>query len=190
MKKWVLGIIVLILVACGEHTTPREYGYFRIDLPEHSYHTASLAHYPYSFLLSDYAQIEPVNRENEIYWIDIHYPQWKAVIHCSYKPVNHNLRQLSDDAQEFVFSHACKASAIPEQEYVDDGNRIYALRFDLEGNTATPTQFYLTDSTHNFFRGALYFNVIPNQDSLAPVADYIRADIMTLIESFRWNNER
>jgi len=134
------------------------------------------------------AEVKRIEHKNENYWIDIRYPLQNAVVHCSYKPVRHNLRNLTDDAMEFVFSHAVKASAIPEKAYMHPEEHVYGLVFDLEGNTATPMQFFLTDSARHFFRGALYFNNIPNQDSLAPVSDFIREDMTVLIESFRWKN--
>jgi gliding motility-associated lipoprotein GldD len=79
-----------------------------------------------------------------------------------------------------------KASAIPETEYYNHDNRVYGMLYQMKGNTASPIQFYLTDSTKHFFRAALYFNNIPNQDSLAPVIDYLREDIMMMMETFRW----
>lgn len=183
---WIYVAFFLGLVSCTHTNVPREYGYFRIDLPEHQYALYSPQGYPYQFMLSQQATVSPVKREGECYWIDICYPQWKAVVHCSYKPVQGNLRALSDDAQEFVFSHVCKATSIPEHEYADPEHQVYGLSFDLVGNTASALQFYLTDSTHHFFRGSLYFNVIPNQDSLSPVTSFIREDVCTLMESFRW----
>jgi len=176
----------LLTTGCRPAETPREYGYFRIDLPEHSYTPYKEKGVPYSFLVGNLAEVRPVSHPDEQHWIDIAYPSHNAVVHCSYKPVHRNLRALTDDAMEFVFSHAIKASAIPEQAYSHPEERVYGLVFDLEGNTATQFQFFLTDSVHHFFRGALYFNNIPNQDSLAPVTAFIREDMTRLIESFCW----
>lgn len=108
------------------------------------------------------------------------------MVHCSYLPVRNNLPQLLADAQEFVYSHSVKASAIPEQEYIDSVHHVFGVFYELEGNTATPMQFFLTDSTRHFFRAAVYINTIPNQDSLAPVISFLQADMRTLVESFRW----
>ena len=43
--------------------------------------------------------------------------------------------------------------------------------------SASPLQFMLTDSVSHFFRGALYYDCIPNADSLAPVTRYLKQDI-------------
>lgn len=182
-----LIFILLGMTGCSKPSVPREYGYYRIDLPEQTY-TPYEEDEPYSFLLSREAKVVKRDKEDERYWIDIVYPKWNATIFCSYKPVNKNMKQLSDDAMEFVYKHTIKASAIPERVYENDEERVYGLVFDFEGNTATTMQFVLTDSVKHFFRGALYFNCIPNQDSIAPVADFIRQDILTLVESFRWQD--
>ena len=178
--------LLCLLPSCRRHYTPKPYGYFRIDLPEHTYIPFARKGFPYSFEINRIAEVQPIDREGEKYWIDIAYPGYNAVVHCSYKHVRHNLRALTDDAVGFVFSHAIKASAIPERLYTNEEAKVSAVVFDIEGNAATPMQFFLTDSTRHFFRAALYFNNIPNQDSLAPVAGYIKADMEMLIETFRW----
>lgn len=182
-------VLTVMITGCGKPTMPKEYGYFRIDLPEPKYHAYSgneenVPGLPYSFLLSDYAEVK--HHDGGQYWIDILYPQWKAKVHCSYKRVNGDLKELSDDAMEFVYKHTIKASAIPERAYSNPEEKVYGLTFDFAGNTATTMQFVLTDSVRHFFRGAVYFSNVPNEDSIAPVAAFVREDMLTLIESFRW----
>lgn len=177
---------ILLMTGCGKPAVPKEYGYRRIELPVPVYTLSETGNCPYRFLENQCSRIVPVVHGGEPYWIDIHYPAFDARIHCSYKPVRNNLRELSRDAQEFVYSHAIKASAIREHEYNHGDNKVYGILYDLEGNTASPVQFYLTDSVRHFFRGAVYFNCIPNQDSLAPVTEYLRNDITRLMESFEW----
>lgn len=190
MKRTVFILILFgLLESCSKPSVPKEYGYFRIDMPEHAYTRYSggrddIPSLPYSFLLSDFAVVRP--HEGGKYWIDIFYPQWKAKVHCSYRPVEGNLKELSDDAMEFVYKHTIKASAIPERAYENPEERVYGLTFDFAGNTATTMQFVLTDSVKHFFRGAVYFSNVPNEDSIAPVASFVREDMLTLIESFRW----
>lgn len=167
---------------------PKPYGYFRVELPEHTYQVFDRADYPYSFEYSTSAEARTdVGSADELYWLDIRYPAFDARIHCSYKPVEGNLRELSLDAQDFVFKHASKASAIPEKGFDNPEQHVYGVYYELHGNTASPFQFYLTDSTRHFFRAALYFNCMPNQDSLAPVIQYLQTDVMNMIESFEWN---
>lgn len=181
-----LLIAATVWVGCSRPSVPRPFGYFRIEIPEYSYERVTLKGYPYSYEQSSLAYADTLLANAEPYWVDIVYPTLNARIHCSYKPIEGNFRQLTDDAVRFVFDHAIKADAIPEQGYTDAGHRVWGVYYDLEGNTASPAQFFLTDSVHHFFRGALYYNVIPNADSLAPVNEVLRADIHHLIESFCW----
>ncbi|MBQ9339387.1 MAG: gliding motility lipoprotein GldD [Paludibacteraceae bacterium] len=172
-----------LFVGCKQRYVPKPYGYCRIDLPEHTYRQVQPTDVPIVFDISTSASIV---QHDDPTWFDIKYPTLNAVIYCNYKPVNHNLRQLSDDAQEFVFKHSGKASSIPEQGFADEQNKVYGVYYELRGNTASPQQFYLTDSTRHFFRGSVYFNCIPNQDSLAPVVNFLDDDLRHLIESVRW----
>lgn len=195
----------LCLFGCGERFVPKPYGYFRIDLPAPTYRPFHEPDFPYSFSYSTLAEIRPsstnLREESSLspiancplsssdgssYWLDLYYPLFNARIHCSYKPVRHNLRELSADAQDFVFKHASKASAIPEQEWNNPEERVFGVFYELRGNTASPYQFYLTDSASHFFRAAVYFGCPPNQDSLAPVISYLGNDVQHFIESFQW----
>lgn len=186
MKKLsLILLLLLILPSCGKRYVPKPTGYFRIELPLPAYRSFSPAGYPYEFEVSHWSQVNTLQQE-EPYWVDIVYPSLKAKIHCSYKPVNGNLRELSDDAQKFVYQHSGVASAIPEQAFFNPEQHIYGLFYELKGNTASSFQFYLTDSTRHFFRAALYFDCIPNQDSLAPVLDYMEQDMRHMVETFRW----
>lgn len=182
---FIMTALMLSMVSCQRPASPREYGYYRITIPPASYSLPTW-HEPYRFLLSDYAYVQPVNQGDEQGWMTIIYPAIHAGIHCSYKVVNGNLRQLIEDAHELVYSHTIKANAIPEHEYFNAEHHVYGVLYELKGNTASPIQFYLTDSVHHFFRGAVYVDCIPNQDSLQPVIDYLHLDILTLIESFEW----
>ena len=177
---------LLCLNSCKKAYAPKPYGYVRIAIPDTAYHTFDSIGYPYTFHVSDNASVTPKIENNEHYWLDILYPQFKATIHCSYKPIQNNLYELSQESQKFVYKHAQMASAIPEQGYENPDLNVYGVLYEIQGNTASPYQFVLTDSTNHFFRGALYFNSAPNQDSLAPVIDYMRLDIIELIESFSW----
>ena len=184
-----LFLFFIFFTACTKNTTPKPYGYYRITPPDTAYipfdnYQSPISNYPYSFALSTNAVVQP--RTDEPYWINLYYPALNATIHCSYKPVQNNLRELTNDALEFVYRNASFASAIPESEYSHPEAHVYGVLFDLEGNTASSCQFFLTDSTRHFFRASVYCNCPPNADSLAPVYNYLRTDIIRMVESFEW----
>lgn len=180
--------VAALLVSCGKASAPKPYGYYRITVPDTAYvdFDKSYPTYPYTFALSRNAVVKPREDVSEPYWINLVYPALDATVHCSYKPVQNNLRELTDDALEFVYRNASFANAIPEQDYMHPEARVYGVLFDLEGNTASSCQFFVTDSTNHFFRASVYCNCPPNADSLAPVYEYLRKDVVKMVETFEW----
>lgn len=185
----IISILILLSVMVGlscknsSRHSPKPTGYFRIDFPEKQYKTYD-DNCPFIFELPIYAFI--IDERQEFCWMDIYFPSFNALIYLTYKPVENNLRKHLEDSREFVYKHTVKADAIQEIRFENDSLRVYGMMYDLMGNTASSVQFFLTDSTDHFLRGALYFNFRPNVDSLAPVIDFIRDDIVYMIESFEW----
>lgn len=177
--------LIITHTSCREHYTPKPYGYFRVDLPEHQYIT-STNKLPYQFEMSQHAELVILEGKKEKYWIDIVYPDLNVEIHCSYKPIENNLYQLSEDTHRSVYKHLIKADDIAEEVFLNPHNQVYGIYYDLTGNAASVAQFTLTDSLQHFFVGAVYFNHTPNKDSIAPMAEYIKEDVRHLMQSFRW----
>lgn len=185
-----LSIVLSLLVlatACNETSSPKPRGFFRIDLPEKNYRTLDSI-FPYVFEYPSYAKISSdPHAPDQPYWINVDFPRFSARVHLSYKPVNNDLAVFTEDAHSLVMKHIPKASAIEEVRIDNDVNDVHGLIYDIKGTgAASPYQFYVTDSTKNFLRGALYFNTLPNNDSLAPVIDFIKADISHMLETIRW----
>jgi gliding motility-associated lipoprotein GldD len=136
--------------------------------------------------LSQIATIKKGTNPDEKYSVDVNYPGLNAGIFCSYLPVHGNLYQLLEDAHKYVYKHSVKADGIGESAYQNPEKHVYGILYEIKGNTASSVQFVLTDSVRHFFRGALYFNNVPNKDSIAPMSDYVKRDIEHLMESFEW----
>lgn len=181
MKKLMLILLCFsaLFLGCSRAPVPRPYGYYRIAIPDTAYLLYRSG--DFQFDLSKNAVIQYVEEG-----ITVHYPTLNADIHCTYKPVRNNLKELTDDALEFVYKHVNKASAIPEKSFANDEEHVWGVFFELEGNTASPYQFFVTDSTHHFFRGASYCYCQPNADSLAPILDYLKVDMIHMVETFEW----
>ena len=175
------------MLSCNEEYAPKPRGYFRIDFPEKSYTRFDTA-YPYTFEYPAYASVVPDTRpSSDPYWINVDFPQFKGRIHISYKPVHENLNKFLEDSRTFVVKHIPKAEAIDDSLIYRPEDRVFGLVYYIEGaQAASPCQFFVTDSSSHFLRGALYFNVTPNNDSLAPVIDFIREDIRHMIQTFSW----
>lgn len=180
---------VLIAVSCDRQSDylPKPRGYFRIDLPEKAYTKVDTIE-KYSFECPDYALITPdPYSPDEKNWVNVEMPLFKGSIHLTHKPVDGNLGEYLEDVHTMVTKHLQKANGVRDSLIVNDEHHVYGLFIEMDGKgVATPMQFYLTDSTKNFVRGALYFNFQPNNDSMQPVINFIRADIDHLIETFEW----
>jgi len=183
---------VIVLTSCGDDEDevfiPKPKGYFRIDFPKKEYRVYdSLC--PYSFEIPTYAFI---NNDKHLgadpCWLNINFPKYNAQIHLSYKVVTNNIDSLFSQSRDFVVKHQVKSTGIDETVIIRDSAKVYGLVYDISGNSASNVQFYVTDSTHHFMRGALYFNSVPNIDSLKIVVDYLRLDILQMIKTFKWKN--
>jgi len=182
-----LLLSLLFLLACNP-ASPRPKGYFRIDLPEKEYRIDSSLTFA-SFAVPQYASLQAYSGSltaDTAWWQDMVMPRFNARIHLTYKPVNDNLATLIDDAHEYVGKHTSRADAILQTRYEDFDSRVFGVLFDIRGNAASTVQFFVTDSLHHFVRGALYFNAEPNKDSLSPVINFIREDILYFIETMEW----
>jgi gliding motility-associated lipoprotein GldD len=86
-----------------------------------------------------------------------------------------------------TFKHTYKASSI-EDSVFRTPNGVGGDFFKVGGNAATAKQFFVTDTTRHFLRGALYFDTTPNEDSLSVVNQFLEKDMDHLINTFRWKN--
>ena len=184
--KPVFILILILSLGCNDSYTPKPRGYFRITLPEKDYSRIETT-LPYTFEKPDYAKLSPrKNTGNEPYWSNLMLQEFDAQVHLSYKKIEQNLYELLEDNREFAYKHSVKADAIQERLFQAPENNVYGILYEIEGNTASPVQFFATDSTKHFLRGSLYFNVVPNKDSIAPVIDFVKKDIVHLMETLRW----
>jgi gliding motility-associated lipoprotein GldD len=179
---------LFVFAGCSENYVPKPRAYHRIDLPEKEYRLFDEKPYPFTYQIPVYSNVTPYEIENEKFWANINFPSLNAKINLSYKALNKtNLKEFVADVMQFVDRHQGKATRIDEYELGDTENRIYGMLFDIRGSgVASVYQFYITDSSRHFIRGALYFNHAPNNDSLAPVIRFLKEDIDHLIETFAW----
>lgn len=187
LSALLLGAVCLIPVSCGKRYQPKPRAYFRIQLPAKEYrefHSSG----PFRFSYPVYANItndcHPLAKP---YWININFPQFDATIHITYKPVDNNLGRYLDDMHRMLSKLIPKATGVKEDKIVDNEAGVFGTIFHISGpGVASTCQFFLTDSTNHFLRGALYFNVTPNNDSLAPVIEFLKADILHLGATLQW----
>jgi len=216
-KKRIITFLFIILIQfthCNSVYTSKKKGYFNIDLPSHTYLRHDQAGYPYTFEYPSYAV--PVKDsiyfdstpEND-YWINIDFPQFEARIFLSYKIIGgksvyklknsdgsyrdsigiNQFDKMVNDAFNLTNKNEAVATSIKDSLF-NTNNNVTGVFFKVGGNAATSTQFFLSDSTRHFLRGALYFSATPNADSIKPVQDFLDEDIKHLINTFRWKESK
>lgn len=185
-KSLVLALSLFVFTTlfhyCGNDSLPLPFGHLRLEYPKHSYQSFT-SDCPFSFEFSQYAKIIP-RKEN--CWLNIYYPKMKAVVHITYYPVKHNLIALMEQSQKMVYEHTIKADGITTKSFEFPEKRVFGNLYTLTGESATNLQFYATDSVKHFVSSHIYFRATPNPDSLAPAVDYIKKDIIHMIESWNW----
>ncbi len=164
--------------------SPKPRGFHRISFPEKKYHPFT-SNCNYTFEVPNYSVLKAKSGKDSC-WYDVMFPAYKATVHLSYKSISNNLSKYIEDSRDFAIRHQIKATGLNESVVYRDTAKVYGLLYDIAGNTASSVQFYVTDSTHHFLRGALYFNVPPNVDSMQLVIDYLRKDIIHLIKTTKW----
>ena len=180
-------LLLIVMLSCDRSYTPKPTGYMRIDYPEKSYRLYADQAF-YQFEIPGYARVEiDSSRNAEPGWINVAIPQLNGKIHLSYKPVKGNLEDYIADSRTLVYKHTVRAEGIEESPFIHREQRRVGMVYDLKGDVATAVQFFVTDSTHHFLRGSLYLNCPPNRDSLNPVIDFLRKDIIHMIETTSWN---
>jgi gliding motility-associated lipoprotein GldD len=193
LASCVLCLISLSLASCGEEEdtiAPKPRAYYRIAFPEKKY-VAYDADCPYIFERPAYSEMgKDLNTGAQPCWLNVEFPSLKGTLHLSYHEVKGNILTYMEDTYTLASKHQIKASGIEEKLVSKDSAKVYGLIYEIGGNAASSIQFFLTDSTKHFVRGALYFNAVPNTDSLAPVIDFVRKDIYHLIDTFEWKDAK
>ena len=181
MPKILFILISLVFVSCNTNILPKPKAYLSLEYPKKEYTKLSLER-PYSFeVLKNTTLVDDKNN-----WLKINYPNLKASIDITYRPVENNLNELLAEAEKLVFKHAVKAEQIIPKDFVNPKRRVFGSLYEITGNAASHLQFHVTDSTNNFIKGSLYCYVKPNYDSILPAVSYIQEDILRLIETLEW----
>jgi gliding motility-associated lipoprotein GldD len=171
----------LLVTSCKDDVLPKPSSQLRLDYPVADYVTFK-NNCPFTFNMNS----DVVIKENKDCGFTLTYPKMKATIYLTYKTVNGDIDKLLRDAQKLTYEHVIKADDILEQPFVNKDKKVFGMFYQVDGNAATNSQFYATDSTKHFVTGSVYFYAKPNFDSIMPAADYIKNDMQTLMETLKW----
>lgn len=184
-KQTVLKVLIwvsaFVLFACNEESMPKPQSYLLLEYPEADYHRfVNGCHY--SFAISTESNIEFKDNCSAI----IDYPRLHAQVHLTYKSIQDNLQEILSDADKLTSKHTVRADAIVPFPFENKETRVFGMMNEVQGESASNVQFYVTDSTHHVVTAALYFKVKPHYDSLYPAVDYVKNDMMNMMETMEW----
>jgi len=183
MKHSILFFVIVaaLLVSCKDEVLPKPNAMLRLDYPAAEYALAN-SDCVYTFEQNTLSNI----KENKDCSLVLDYPMMNGSIFLTYKKVDGNIRELLIDAQKLTYEHVVKADNIAPKEYINPSENVYGMFYEVSGNAASQSQFYVTDSINHFVTGSLYFYAKPNYDSILPAAMYLQNDIRKIMESLRW----
>jgi gliding motility-associated lipoprotein GldD len=185
-----------LLLSCNsDYSAGKRKGYFHIDFPDKKYQVFNQPGYPYTF---EYPVYATVTRDSTFFddkagdwWVNIDVPQFAGRIYISYKAIGgqNKFDSLVRDGFKMAYKQHVDISTGINDSLMQTPNGVEGIYFSLGGNTATANQFFLTDSTRHFLRGALYFDATPNADSLGIVNDFLKKDLLHLINTLQWSEK-
>jgi gliding motility-associated lipoprotein GldD len=214
-KYWHIQLVFYFLsgffiISCNSNYTSKKEGYFKIDFPKKAYTTFDQPGYPYTFEYPVYATIDHDSSffkgdSQNPYSINIVFPSFNGTIYISYKNIGgtsvykvknpdgsyrdsigkNSFQKMVNDSYNLTYKNDIKAYSI-EDSIMHTPNGLTGIFFKLSGNVATAKQFFLSDTTQHFLRGALYFDAAPNEDSLRPVNAFLQQDMKHLINTLKW----
>ncbi|MFD0799016.1 gliding motility lipoprotein GldD [Maribacter chungangensis] len=174
-------VCFFVLVGCKEETPiPKPKAQIRLEYPQGELATLETANFSVNY------NKLAIPKENKDLAYTLEYPEMKGAIFLSYRRLNNDLDKLTQDAKRLSYEHAVKAHNIVEQPFLNPDARVYGSLFEVQGDAASQTQFFVTDSTSHFLTGSVYFYSKPNYDSILPAAAYLQNDIRTIMETLRW----
>src|SRR5690606_12223488 len=182
---YLLGL-TLLLSSCKDDRLPKPKAFLALNFPSAEYYAFEDG-CPFEFEVNNISIVQPA-KGNVPCWYNIHYPLMDATIFLTYQPVRNNIDSLLRDAQRLPLQHTIKADFIEGDVYSNQFQNVHGMLYEVEGNAASQAQFYITDSVNHFMTGSLYFNQRPNYDSIMPASEYLKRDMMHLIETMKWKD--
>jgi gliding motility-associated lipoprotein GldD len=179
--------LISLLFACNQKDVlPKPEAQLALKYEKPTYTLLDIADCPYQFKINTATRLKTPKTPKPC-WTNIYYPKQKATIFITYNALNDtNLKDYLRDAQKLPLQHTSQAEQIEASIYKNEKNKTYGNFYEVEGDAASQAQFYVTDSIHHFFSGSIYFDAVPNYDSILPAAAYLKKDMRHIMESLTW----
>ena len=185
-------LLLISLISCSDdESVPKPPTYLRTDLPDHTYRSIS-QDCPYELKMAEIFNYKPCEYQQSNFCmqqIDLGPLNGSLFLYYLKIPSKDSLPEIINYANDKVDEHKIKADKIDFKQIINPKNKVYGTFFELKGNVATNFQFYLTDSLRHFIRGEVLLNCRPNYDSLRPSLEYLKIDLMEMVNNFQWKKK-
>lgn len=184
MRKLIGIVMCVVLWGCGADPFPKPKAYLSLNYPKKEFRKLPVKR-PYQFDIPENTEIKDLPKQ----WLKIKYPALKASVDITYRPVQGNLRELLIESEKLVLEHTVKADNISYINYFNDETKVFGKLCEISGNAASQVQFHVTDSTKHFLKASLFFYAKPNYDSIYPAVEYIKKDMIRMMETCEWTTK-
>ncbi len=174
----------MLCISCKNEVLPKPKAQLRLNYEKATYEKTN-TNCTFDFKKNTIARLKKVSKHG-FCGFRIYYPNVDATVYLTYRPIQADLNKLLKDAQNLTYEHVVKADNITTQAYSNSKQKVHGMVYKVSGDAASPSQFYLTDSTKHFLLGSVYFNTKPNFDSILPAIKYLESDLQKMIETLRW----
>ena len=186
MSRFIV-IILFCCFACQQVDVPKPKAFLRLEYPKADYKNIETP-LPFTFKKNKLSTVETVEKNKQTLGLNLNYNALNATVYLTYGAVDNNLNKFISDAGSITQKHAQMAREVSERSFENEQTKVYGKLYELRGPVASQIQFHISDHKKHFLTGALYFNTRPNYDSILPAVDYVKKDIVKLMESLRWKN--
>lgn len=176
-------ITSLTIICCNDSNkaiTPRPIGYARITPIDSTY--THIQHHKIYFATNNSAQV--IHDSTNTQWYNIVYPQYNAIIYCSFTPTTEStIAKIIQNRVERISLNIGDNPSI-STELKNDNNFVSTIIKTPTG-TINPLQFISTDNVSWVISGTLLLkeSLSSKSDSLLPVIDAIERDIIYALEN-------
>jgi gliding motility-associated lipoprotein GldD len=206
MYKIITVFIVLIticFVSCKEEKVfiPKPRIYPKVEFPERKIIKFNKDFCAFSFDYPDYMSFEQdtvflMRNAPHACWFNLNLPSLNGSVHFTYTDlrkcdsISACLHKVYNDAYKMAQEHIPKANALEDFIINNPDKNVYGVLFNIEGHVASPFQIVMTDSVNHAVRAALYFKSRPEADSMAPIIEFVKTDIMNMLNTFEWRGSQ
>lgn len=180
--------LLLWLGACSEpEQLPRRHGFHRIELPAETQQIRFESEAcPFTF---SYPAGGRITRDrSDSCWADINFPRYELKWHMTCRPVGGaklSYAEMFEEHRRLIYKHAKKATDIRTGEFDIPAGRV--IVHEVYGNVGAPAYYFVSDSNRqNVLTLTFYFQTALKNDSLAPVIDYMKAEVGRSLMSLQW----